>query len=300
MIIFHFSLFTFHFFVVLLHDNTTMRRLKKKIFLGLFGGTVALLGLVRLAFPEVARPRGEMSTTAEKSADLTREVGKVGVDSLSMSHVKSAEQPEGLELKNLSRDPEERVKWHRVRSVPSYVECFPDVQDVQIVAAKRWGVRPVSNRQEAERRRKELVYVGASPFYCLDSGMSHSIPYLVPRAAHLLSTIGRSYLDSLYIKGIPLHRIIVSSVLRTQDDVARLQRHNGNAESQSCHLFGTTFDVCYNRFSTVSPPGEPERRAVQSDTLKWVLSEVLRDIREQGRCYIKYEVKQGCFHITVR
>ena len=30
-----------------------MRRLKKKIFLGLFGGTVALLGLVRLAFPEV-------------------------------------------------------------------------------------------------------------------------------------------------------------------------------------------------------------------------------------------------------
>ena len=82
--------------------------------------------------------------------------------------------------------------------------------------------------------------------------------------------------------------------------MARLQRHNGNAESQSCHLFGTTFDVCYNRYSTLSPPGEPERRAVQTDTLKWVLSEVLRDIREQGRCYIKYEVKQGCFHITVR
>ena len=31
-----------------------------------------------------------------------------------------------------------------------------------------------------------------------------------------------------------------------------------------------------------------------------ILSEVLRDMREQGRCYIKYEVKQGCFHMTVR
>ena len=192
------------------------------------------------------------------------------------------------------------MKWHPVRSVPSYAACFPDIQDVQIVAAKKWGVRPVRNRKEAEHRRAELVYVGANPFFCIDKGMTHSIPYLVPRAANLLSTIGRSYLDSLYIKGIPLHRIIVSSVLRTQDDVARLQQHNGNAESQSCHLFGTTFDICYNRYSTVSPPGEPLRRAVQSDTLKWVLSEVLRDIREKDLCYIKYEVKQGCFHVTVR
>jgi hypothetical protein len=39
---------------------------------------------------------------------------------------------------------------------------------------------------------------------------------------------------------------------------------------------------------------------VRNDTLKWVLSEVLRDMREQKRCYIKYEVKQGCFHMTVR
>jgi hypothetical protein len=41
-------------------------------------------------------------------------------------------------------------------------------------------------------------------------------------------------------------------------------------------------------------------REVRNDTLKFVLSEVLRDLREQGRCYIKYEVKQGCFHMTVR
>jgi hypothetical protein len=31
-----------------------------------------------------------------------------------------------------------------------------------------------------------------------------------------------------------------------------------------------------------------------------VLSEVLRDLREQGLCYVKYERKQGCFQLTCR
>ena len=269
-----------------------MKRLKKNIFLGLCGGIVAVLGVVRLAFPKVAQPRGEANEPVQEIAKPAQQDIEPAVETL--------ENPIHEELSKLSPNPGERVKWHPVRSVPSYAACFPDVQDVQIVAAKRWGVKPVRNRVEAEHRREQLVYVGANPLYCIDKGMRHSIPYLVPRAANLLSLIGRSYMDSLYIKGVPLHRIIVSSVLRTEEDVARLQRGNGNATTQSCHLFGTTFDVCYNRFSTVSPPGEPERRAVQNDTLKWVLSEVLRDIREQGRCYIKYEVKQGCFHITVK
>ena len=58
--------------------------------------------------------------------------------------------------------------------------------------------------------------------------------------------------------------------------------------------------TAYNRYKTVENPDGPPRREVRNDTLKWVLSEVLRDMRESGRCYIKYEVKQGCFHMTVR
>lgn len=191
-------------------------------------------------------------------------------------------------------------KRHPIRSVPSYRDCFPDVQDVQIVAAQANGVTPVECRADAERRKSELLYVGANPYYEIDPRMNRSIPYLVPRASHLLQHIGRRFLDSLAVKQIPLHKIIVTSVLRTEDDVRRLKRVNGNASEQSCHRFGTTFDISYNRFHTVSPPGEPERRAVRNDSLKFVLSEVLRDVRAEGRCYIKYEVKQGCFHVTVR
>ena len=183
-------------------------------------------------------------------------------------------------------------KPHRILSVPSYKNAFPDVQEVQIVAANRWGVRPVQNREDAEARKKELVYVGESPYYHVDP-LRSSIPYLVPRAAALLQDIGQAFYDSLHVKGVPMNQLIVTSVLRTKDDVARLQRHNGNATDNSCHLYGTTFDICYNRY-------HPVGREVRNDTLKWILSEVLRDMRQQQRCYIKYEVKQGCFHMTVR
>ena len=139
---------------------------------------------------------------------------------------------------------------------------------------------------------KALVYVGESPYYHVDK-LNSSIPYLVPRAALLLQDIGQAFYDSLYMKGVPLNQLIVTSVLRTKEDVARLQRHNGNATDNSCHLYGTTFDICYNRYHALD-------QEVRNDTLKWVLSEVLRDIRKQDRAFIKYEVKQGCFHMTVR
>ena len=111
---------------------------------------------------------------------------------------------------------------HPIYSVHSYKDCFPDVQDVHYPAARRHGVRPVRNREEAERHKQELVYVGANPYYKMDEAMSRSIPYLVPRASLLLHDIGRRFLDSLAIKGVPLHTIIVTSVLRTEEDVANV------------------------------------------------------------------------------
>ena len=185
-----------------------------------------------------------------------------------------------------------KKRHHPIHGVSNYQRCFPDSQAVQIVSACRWGVKPVKNRADAEHRKQELVYVGESPYYHVDR-LSSSIPYLVPRAAVLLHEIGEAFYDSLYVKGIPLHQLIVTSVLRTMDDVARLRRVNGNATEQSCHLYGTTFDICYNRYQPIS-------REVPNDTLKYVLSEVLRDKRREGRCHIKYELKQGCFHMTVR
>ena len=238
-------------------------KLSKKRYLQGFAVVVILWALVRWTFPSVAAPtdRGDRS-----------------LDSLATSDQKTVPLI---------------VTPHRIRSVASYAESFPDTNAVQLSAAQKWGVSPVKNREDAESRKRELVYIGANPYYHVDPLYS-SIPYLVPRAAVLLQDIGKNFFDSLYVKGLPLHQIIVTSVLRSQEDVVKLRRRNGNATENSCHLYGTTVDICYNRYHAVGP------REVRNDTLKYVLSEVLRDLRQQERCYIKYEVKQGCFHMTVR
>lgn len=190
---------------------------------------------------------------------------------------------------------------NRIYSVPGgYVENFPDIQEVQYPSAVRWGISPMHDRSEFERYRDQLVYVGTNPYIHLDEQMTRSIPYLVPRASDLLEHLGKAFMDSLYSKRIPLHKFVVSSVLRTEADVAKLSVHNVNATERSCHLFGTTFDISYNRYYTVSSPDGPARRAVRDDSLKMVLSEVLRDARSEGRCYVRYERLQPCFHITVR
>lgn len=267
-----------------------MRRLKKKIYLSLCASAVATLAAVRACHPAVM-PRqetGHQENTEKPLPPDTQATPVPLVHAVTGLHA-TPDYPNG-----------ESSPWHKVGNVHSYKDCFPDAQDVQIAAATRWGVPPVADRQEAEHRKAELVYVGADPYFTVDRNMSHSIPYLVPRAHDLLRNIGRSFLDSLYVRGIPLHRVIVSSILRTEDDVRRLRNHNGNASEQSCHRYGTTFDIAYNRYATVYDPRDPERRAVRNDTLKWVLSQVLRDLRADSLCYVKYEVRQGCFHITVR
>ena len=159
-------------------------------------------------------------------------------------------------------------------------------------SAMKYAVKAVINREDAELRKKELVYIGSNPFFDVKR-LSSSIPYLVPTASVLLQDIGRNFFDSLQVKNIPLTKLLVTSVLRTKEDVERLRRYNHNATENSCHLYGTTFDIAYNKYSPIT-------RRVRDDTLKWVLSEVLNDLRKQGRCHIKYEKHQGCFHITVR
>ncbi len=295
-------------------------KISKNRYLQGFLVVVLLLALVRVIFPSVAEPRltarsdGKDSTAIDSlrgDSDGSALVASAGAQDVVSGDASSSEAAD-LKKDELSVTPDtasdgrfsiffdkngKEVK-HRIFSVPHFGNTFPDQQDVQIVAASRHGVAPVQNREEAEHSKGKLVYVGSNPFFYVDK-LNNSIPYLVPRASVLLQDIGRAYFDSLQIKGIPLHKIIVTSILRTKDDVSKLRTRNGNATENSCHLYGTTFDVCYNRYKQIQTEKQP-RRQVQNDTLKWVFSEVLRDFRNKNRCYIKYEVHQGCFHITVR
>lgn len=186
-----------------------------------------------------------------------------------------------------------------IRGVVSYKRSFGDLNDVQLASARRIGIRPISSRETAVDLDGDLKEIVSCERYDVDS-LTHSIPFLVPRAAALLDTLGINFLDSLESKGLNPNKIIVTSVLRTKDDVKKLRRTNGNASLNSCHFYGTTFDVSWKRFTKVEDPDGRPMQDVSADTLKLVLSEVLRDLRKAERCYVKYELKQGCFHITTR
>lgn len=186
-----------------------------------------------------------------------------------------------------------------IKGVVSYKRSFGDLNDTHMAVAKKIGIRPLKNRDAAIRLGDKVKEIKSGDLYQVDS-LTHSIPFLVPKASALLDSIGANFLDSLENKGLNPNQVIVTSVLRTQDDVKRLRRVNGNASANSVHMYGTTFDLSYKRFFKVEDPDGRPMQDVRADTLKLVLAEVLRDLKKKDMCYIKYELKQGCFHITAR
>lgn len=186
-----------------------------------------------------------------------------------------------------------------VRGVFSYKGSFGDLNDVHLSSAKVIGISPLGCREEADHSKGRVFHVFSNRYYKIDS-LTHSIPYLVPQACLLLFKVGHNFKDSLASKGLNPYRVIVTSVLRTKADVKRLRTRNGNASLNSAHFYGTTFDIAYNRFEKVEDESGRPLQDVREGMLKQVLAEVLRDLKKEDACYVKYELKQGCFHITAR
>lgn len=176
---------------------------------------------------------------------------------------------------------------------------FNDLNDVQMKVAQAIGVPPVADREAAEELKSKLVELTDTDSYVIDS-LTHSIPFLIPSAKELLDRIGANFLDSLASKGLNPNKLVITSVLRTEEDVARLRRRNQNASENSTHRYGTTFDLSYWRYVKVPDLRGRPYDDVPPEQLRAVLSQVLKDLHDEGACYVKYEKKQNCFHITVR
>ncbi|GEM_PF-1326872 len=170
---------------------------------------------------------------------------------------------------------------------PNYHKDFNHINDVHLAAAKRLGVNPLTSRDDLEKYKGKLVELHDTRYYTIDK-LTQSVPYMVPRAADFLTDLGRLMQEYNGTHS----RFIITSVLRTQADVKKLRRGNVNASENSTHCYGTTIDITYNRFDVRGKTWEGQ--------LKEDLARALYDLQEQGFCYVKYEIKQPCFHITVR
>lgn len=187
-----------------------------------------------------------------------------------------------------------------IHRLPTYIEqrplkeIFNDSNALQLVAAEKNGFTPVTTLRDAYRIDRPLIRIYSCDAYMLDD-LSASVPYLVPKAAQLLKEIGYAFQDTIKKRGGKKYRIKVTSVTRTNYSVAKLMRHNRAATENSCHRYGTTFDISWVKFDCMDPT-----MVVSLEDLKNILAEVVQDFRQRGRCYAIFERKSGCLHITVR
>lgn len=164
---------------------------------------------------------------------------------------------------------------------------FKDLNEKQLIAARRLGIAPVADRETLDQKKGKLIKLKDTRYYHVDP-MTHSAPYLVPDATDFLTALGKRWQEYHGTSS----RFIITSCLRTEKDIKRLRTGNVNAIKESCHRYGTTFDITYVRFD--------RHGKVRDGKLKEDLARALYDMKVAGHCYVKYEYKQSCFHVTVR
>ena len=170
---------------------------------------------------------------------------------------------------------------------------FNDLNPLHLEAGRSLGLaEPPESRENINTWR--LREIKDCRYYVVDR-LDYSVPYLTRGGARLLDEIGENFRDSLEAKGMIPVRFKLSSVLRTKDDVRRLRRSgNVNASENSSHCYGCTFDIAWASYDL------PKRYNATWDQYRGVMAEVLRDLRAEGKCYVKFEAKESCFHITSR
>ena len=175
-----------------------------------------------------------------------------------------------------------------------YERAFNDLQAAHRRAALKNGVEPFATRDDFQQQRKKLlkadklVQISTNSKYVVQ-WLSYSVPYVVPEVEEFLEELADSFQKEV---GQDV-RFVVTSVLRTDEDVKKLQKVNANASSKSCHCYATTIDITYSTFNC---KGEEHKY----EDLRRALAKSLRALQKENRCYVKFEKKQKCYHITVR
>lgn len=188
-----------------------------------------------------------------------------------------------------------------------------------LAAARRLGVGVPAGRDAVERLASDgsLVRLNDNRYYQVKE-LSMSVPYVTVDMSKALEELGRRMQDQLAEYGLPPFRFVISSVLRTGDDQARLRRVNPNAaRGESAHAYGTTVDIVYHTYDHVPRPQEratPARDALFDSwyersidglamlywqELQGVLGRVLIEMQREGKVLVTLEREQPVFHITV-
>lgn len=239
-----------------------------------------------------AAPKPDLANIANIANITNTTIDTGSGDTSDIETILSLDTPINRYDRRLDSMPGNCVKMHINYLGGNLGRVFNDSNYIHLEAARRIGIDRITSVDDILSAKRPLVKIESNANIFVDQ-LTHSHPFLVPEAATLLNDIGHAFRDSLASRGGGNYRVKVTSVLRTESSVAKLRRRNVNAIEESTHLFATTFDISYSNFAC-----DNDQVARSQEDLKNLLGEVLNDMRNRGRCYVKYERKQSCFHIT--
>ncbi|NDC76643.1 MAG: hypothetical protein EBZ67_02010 [Chitinophagia bacterium] len=170
---------------------------------------------------------------------------------------------------------------------PGCVQKFPDRVPIQETAYRRGRLKAQSTMDDLDGllRKGILVELEDNDRFIIRE-MEHSRPYVLPIVVDFLERLSRAYALELKARKLSYRPFEIISATRSIDSADKLTEENSIARRWSHHLHGKTIDISYKRFG-------------RHEGEKICLIEALSKLRQQGRCYVKYE-RKGALHLTVR
>jgi hypothetical protein len=165
-------------------------------------------------------------------------------------------------------------------------QYFPDDVKTHELALKKNVIKPQKELEDLDKLKNKgvLIELKTNDDYII-SDMDFSRPYVLPKVGLFLEELVRNYKTEL--GNLNYVRFEITSATRSRRSARQLMGNNVNAVTNSAHLKGKTIDISYVRFGN---------NAAQLDALV----QALKKLREAEKCYVKYELRQGCLHITLR
>jgi hypothetical protein len=165
---------------------------------------------------------------------------------------------------------------------------FQDEIPVHEKAYQYEGIKPKNDFDDLQKliENRTLIEIKTSEYYIVEP-MGASLPALLPKGITFINKLSREYralCDQKNIEYIPFR---ITSATRTIKSVKALMKDNGNAIENSAHLKGKTIDITY-------------LTSKKHTKQKELFIQTLAKLKDQGLCYVKFEVKMKCLHITCR
>lgn len=165
---------------------------------------------------------------------------------------------------------------------------FQDEIPIHENAYKYEGIKPKNDFDDLQKLidNHTLVKIKTTENYIVEH-MDASLPAMLPKGITFLNKLSRAYRALCVQKSVEYVPFRITSATRSKKSVQGLMKDNGNAIENSAHLKGKTIDITYLT----------SKKHVKQ---KGLFIKALSKLKEDGLCYVKYEVQMKCLHITCR